>query len=235
MMGVRGEKLRAIAPLAVVFYVLAIVHGVFAWSVRDRRPDFTVLLPPPAPAVREAATFGDRQFLYRVWALDLQNAGDTGGRATPMRDYNYDYVVGWLEALRHLDGRAHFHTFLAVRYFSNTPRQDDVRKVVRFVVDDVQQNADIKWYWLTQATQIVRRRLSDEEYGLQIAQLLASYDYPNMPSWTWLFPAILLENLGQRNEALAVIADVRRRKAGRLEPETLLWMSEFEHQRLNQN
>jgi hypothetical protein len=208
--------------------IVAVLHAVFMWSNRGRRPELAVIDPPPTAAAAQALSFGDSQFLYRYWALDLQNDGDTGGRATPMRDYDYDNVLGWLKSLQALDPRAQHHVFLATRYFSQTPHSADIRRLVDFIVDDVARAPARKWYWLTQAEEMAEYKLKDLPYALAIAETAAGYDFPEMPSWIWLFPAVLLQKEGRPADASAVIDRVRREKHNRLEPETLHWMKDFQ-------
>jgi hypothetical protein len=214
--------------LLCVFLIFAMGHGVFAWANRDRRPDLSIIDPPPSALERKALAFGDDEFLYRAYVLELQNAGDTGGRATPMRDYNYDYVLGWLRSLQALDARAQHHALLAARYFPTVNEPVAVRKLVEFVAADVEMNPERKWSWLMQAVLMADHRLNDKEYALKLAKQLAGYDYPDMPSWIFMFPGVLLKQLGRNDEARAVMETVRRDKAGLLTPQDLHWMEDFE-------
>jgi len=216
-----------VSPLAFVLYLLALAHGVFAWNIRGLRPELDILGPPPSSAVRQAVSFGDAQVLYRFWALDLQNAGDTGGRATPMRDYNYDYVLGWLTALRELDGRGQFHLFLAAHYFSQTPNLDDVRRIVEFIRVDAAKNPNEKWYWLTQAIATAQLRLNDLPYALSLSLELAGYDPPSAPRWVLMFPAVLLEKMGRFVEAKTAIERVRTQRWNDLREDERLWLEDF--------
>ncbi len=208
--------------------ILAAGHAAFAWQNRGRRPDLAITSPPPAAAARQALALGDDQFLYRIWALDLQNAGDTAGRATPMNNYNYDHVIGWLAALGELDQLSHFHPFLAARYFSLTTNPAEVRRLIEFIVADASKSPERKWYWLTQAMEMAEHRLDDVDYALTISRQVAAYEFPGMPTWPWLFPAVLLKKLHRYGEAREVIETVRVRKQHALEHETLNWMAEFE-------
>jgi len=215
------------SPGGVVLSLVALAHAAFAWHHRDLRPDLIILTKPPSPRVIEAMAFGDSQFLYRAWALDLQNAGDTGGRATPMRDYNYDYVIGWLETLRALDARAEFHAFLATHYFSQTPEKSDVRKVVDFIVRDAEETPQTKWPWFLEAAVIAQRKLSDLPLALSIAEKLTSYDFADMPNWALMFPALLLEQLNRPAEARAQIEGVVARRGDTFSEEDKLWVANF--------
>ncbi len=218
---------RVVSGPGVALTLLAATHGAFAWTSRELRADFTAISPPPTLAARDALAFGDHQFVYRIWAFQLQNAGDSGGRVTRMGDYNYDYVIGWLDALRELDPRAQHHVFLAARYFSQTPNPSDIRRVIGFIVRDAEAQPNLKWYWLTQATTIAETRLRDLPLALEISQKAARFDFPDVPNWVRVFPAVLLEKMGRYPDARAVIADVQLRKGGTLRLDERLWIEDF--------
>jgi len=201
-----------VSPNALVLYLALAAQGALAWTHRDVRPDLDIIGPAPSAAVRQATAFGDEQLLYRIWALNLQNDGDTGGRATPLRDYNYGYVLDWLNTLGALDVHAHHHLQLAARYFSLTPNTDDVRRLVDFIDADVARAPREKWYWLAQAMSIAEIRLGDVELALMLSRKLAAYDPPDAPHWILMFPAVLLEKLGRLDEAESVMEEVRNRR-----------------------
>lgn len=172
-------------------------------------------------------SFGDSQLLYRIWSSHLQNAGDTGGRSTRMTEYNYDYVIGWLQALQALDRDSHQHTFLAAHYFSQTPRVADVRRIAEFIAADVALSPARKWYWLTFVMTIAQKSLNDLPLALEVSRQLASYDYPNMDGYNFMFPAIFLERMGRYDEARAEIAKVLQTRKHRLAREHLGWIEVF--------
>jgi hypothetical protein len=213
--------------LGLAVIVFSALHAAFAWHSRDIRPDLAILSAPPARLEAKALAFGDDAFLYRVWVLGLQNAGDTGGRATPMRDYNYAHVAGWLETLDALDPRAQHHLFLATGYFSLSPHAPDVRRIVDFVVKASTARPAQNWYWLAQAMTLAERRLDDTPYALAISQQLAALDFPEMPAWLIAYPAILFERLGRYEEAKAAIANVEARRAGSIPDTDKLWMDDL--------
>lgn len=222
---------RLYRKFAVGFLLLcaAVAHAVFAWHHRGLRPDLTILDPPPTAEHRTVLAFGDPQFLYRYWSSYLQNAGDTGGRATRMRDYDYDDVIAWLRTLQALDVRAQQHTFLAAHYFSQTPDKDDLRKVLSFIADDVTKDPARKWYWLTYAMSAAAKSLGDVAYALELSRQLASYDFSDMTGWIYLFPAIYLERMARFDEARAEIKDLLESRRSKFSSEQLRWIEDFTH------
>jgi len=220
-------RAQQIPLLGIALILLAGAHAVFAWRVRDIRPEFSIVDPPPSVLAREAFALGDKQFLYRTWALDLQNAGDTGGRATAMRNYNYDNVIGWLKTLQALDPLSEYYTFMAMHYFALTPVISDVRAIGDFVVEDVRVAPAIKWPWMMQVVALTQRRLQDLEYALEVSKELASYDYPEIPGWVFMFPATILEKMKRYSEARIFLEKVLAERAHRLSADDLLWAEQF--------
>ena len=225
---------RASPFLLLTVLICAIAHGGFAWGNRDRKPDLSIIDPPPGELEREAIAFGDHQFLYRAFVLELQNAGDTGGRSTPLGDYNYDYVVGWLRNLERLDPCAIHHDLLATRLYAWGRESDVLRKLIDFIDSDVASCPQRKWYWLTQAIAMANHRLNDRPYGLMLARKLAAYDLPDMPGWIFLYPAVLLADMGQNEEALSEMEAVRRTRGAMMTPEDVNYLNHFE-ERLRKN
>jgi hypothetical protein len=220
-------RLNRSLGLMAVLIAAAVAHGAFAWANRERRPDMIVLESPPGAVARTVLSFGDAQFLYRYWSAHLQNAGDTGGRATPLRDYNYDDVVGWLRALQALDKDSHQHSFLAAHYFAQTPNLVDTRRIIDFMIADVALSPARKWYWLTYGMTTAQKKLNDLDYALAISRQLASYDFPDMDGYNYMFPAIFLERMQRYDEARGEIARVLESKKHRLGPPHLAWVEDF--------
>lgn len=217
------------AALAVLCLGLLAGHAVLASVNRGIHGDPPVMSAPPGELSRKAFAFGDDQFLYRRFAISLQNAGDGGGQVTPIGKYNYDHVLGWLRTLAALDPKAQHHFILATRYFSFTQNGTDLRRVIGFIVERASLDPPRHWYWLTQCIELADHRLKDPAYALQIAEVVATYDFPDVPHWVWMFPALLLEKLGRHDEAYARLQTVRAAKAARLTREEMNWLEDISH------
>ena len=77
------------------------------------------------------------------------------------------------------------------------------------------------------AMTLAQKRLNDLPYTLEISRRLASYEFPDMTGWIYLFPAIYLERMQRYDEARAEIARVLVSKRHRLSREHLMWAGEF--------
>src|SRR4051812_22362095 len=87
--------------------ILAVICGiVFTHFTHDMRDTWPGISPAPSHAASLFYGFGDTQLSYRNVGLTLQNAGDTGGRVTNFKDYDYSIIEGWLWLADSLDPKA---------------------------------------------------------------------------------------------------------------------------------
>ena len=188
--------------IALILICLGLQAGA-GWVLHERRPNLEILPPVPTRAAEQAASLGDTQFLYRYLALEIQNAGDTGGRFTRMSDYDPAAVVAWLRALQRLDFRSQHYTFLAVRYFSQSREERNLRQLTAFIDEDVALAPDLKWYWQTQAVAIARDRIKDLDYALELSRKMWAFEryLPAKFAWALEMEAILLADMGRMDEA----------------------------------
>lgn len=200
---------------------------VLSAAIRDVKPTRGILPDLISERAAEAVSFGDEQFLYRYLALTLQNAGDNGGRVTPLGNYDYAKVVSWLELLEGLDGRSHWVISMANGYFGQTPKTEDVRPIVQFMQAHVAKAPERKWPWLVNGVYLSRHRLKDDWLALDAAYQLSTYDYGVMNPMSLQMPALVLDDLGQYSRAIVEMNALRDRRKGRFKPEEELWMDDF--------
>jgi hypothetical protein len=214
-------------PVIIAIAGLALAQVVVSYFIRnlDARRDY--LAPVPSEAAQDAMAFGDHQFLHRMFALEVQNAGDTGGRIVPIKNYDFGRVVGWLEVLERLDPRSSFAIGMADGYFGQTQDVHNVAPVVRFMMRDVAINPPQKWRWLYGAIYLARHRLRDDNLGLEVARQLASYDFEGIDPWASMTPAFILEDAGDYRGAIDVVRETVRRFAGRLNHDDTLWTASY--------
>lgn len=190
------------------------------------RPHRDVLPPPPAERALAAAAFGDLAFLYRRLALDLQNFGDTGGRITPLRDYDMARVVAWLRALDTLDPAAQHHLVLAARYFAGTQDTPQLIHLIRYIQQLVAKDPHRGLQWLPEAI-LMARKLGDRAVMLDLADQLAGYDFPGMTLVAYQLPAILHEKEGEFEKAAAYMERALRLTAHRASAQETTFMRDF--------
>jgi len=198
---------KNILPLAGFFVALA--AQIALWShYKAVKPDFIVVPEPPSLRSAEAYSLGDKQFYFRRLAFTLQNAGDTFGRFTALKDYNYAKLAEWFALMDALDRRSEAVPTMAGYYYSQSQNAADAQYIVDYLVAHVKRNADIpekKWWWLIQAIYLANHRLNDTQQALKIAYMLQDFPAGSVPIWAKQMPAFIHEQLGENEAALRIM------------------------------
>ena len=169
-------------------------------------PDMSIVPDVPGREVVKALSLGDEQFYFRYLALIIQNAGDTYGRFTPLREYNYDKLSKWFHLLDMLDDTSDYIPSLASYYYSQTQNTPDVRYIVDYLRAHAEWRPEQKWWWIIQAVYLANHKLKDKDLALDIAKPLM--DAKNIPLWARQFPAFIYEQRGETEQALFVMQHV---------------------------
>jgi hypothetical protein len=209
--------------------VLLCGHAALGWNLRHDRAALPILPAQLSDTSIRALSLGDQQFLYRALVLQIQNAGDTGGRFTKMSDYNTREVVSWLGVLQRMDPRSSHYTALAVRYFSQIQQPENLRLLVDFVDKDVDVAPERKWSWQTQAVAMARDKVKDLEYALLLSRKMARFEsfVPEGYMWMLQMEPVLLERLGRKAEAKVVMDKIVSQSGARMNDIERTWTKEF--------
>lgn len=170
-----------------------------------RQPALEVVPPAPSAEAMQALSLGDSAFYFRSHALHLQNFGDSYGRFTPLKDYDYARLQRWMQGLDTLAPNAHFLPALASYYFSQTQHTPDIRYMVDFLYRHSMRDVPDNWWWLLQANYLARHKLKDLDLSLKVAQPLI---HPKVPAWAQQMVAITQYNLGEYENALHIMQHI---------------------------
>ncbi len=175
---------------------------------------------PPAPSQEFAATYGlgDKSFAYRVNGLAIQNLGDTGGRITALKDYNYERLAKWFFLEDSLDPHSEYIPYLAGYYFSATQNPKEYAPVLDYLALIGNRSDGEKWRWLAQAVYIARFLMDDMDKSLELANLLAQTKSENVPSWTRQMPAFVMTAKGDKDAAYALFLEILKSSASTMHP-----------------
>lgn len=196
-----------------LLFCLFLMVQIALWSLYTRhvKPDFTIVPDVPSELAVKAMALGDEQFYFRTLALKMQNAGDTFGRFTALKRYDYKKLYHWFSLLDTLDRKSHFIPSLAGYYYSQTQNVPDVRYIVDYLSEHAMYDDDAryhKWWWLSQAVYLANHKLKDKSWALDLAYELAKTPRDDIPLWAKQMPAFILEQLNEYETALAIIANI---------------------------
>lgn len=209
---------------------------IMLWTqTKHHMPEMGILPQVPNPIAIEALSLGDEQFYFRALAFQLQNAGDTFGRFTALKKYDYDKLYRWFKILDGLDSKSHLIPSLAGYYFSQTQNTADVRYIIDYLDQHVNlddYNKHHKWWWLSQSVYLANHKLEDKELALKLAYKLAATEREDIPFWAKQMPAFIHEQMGEDQQALMVIKHIME-NIETIPPGELNFMRHFVKDRLD--
>lgn len=211
-------------------FVLVLACQVAFWqSTKDNRPDLGIVPEVPGKQVVEALSFGDKQFYFRVLAHTIQNAGDTYGRFTSLRYYDFSKLYLWFKLLDGLDARSDMIPSMATYYFSQTQNTADVRYIVDYLYEHASADVPHKWWWLLQSIYLAMHRLEDKDLALKVAKPMVN---DGVPVWAQQMVAVVHEKRGEMEAAYDIMETIRQ-NAKNIPDKDLNYMVYFVKERLN--
>ena len=203
--------------------VIALAANIMFWlNLRDMQAQWSNV--PPAPKEQVAAFYGlgDETFAYRINALMLQNLGDTGGRVTMLRDYDYNSLSSWFFLQDKLDPKSDFMPHLAAYYFGNVQEPEKYRPVLEYLKMVGARPEGIKWNWLYFAVYYARHKLNDLDKALELANVLAQTKNPNVPDMVRNMAAYVMNAKGTKREAYIMLVESLKANMYKMKPENIL-------------
>lgn len=195
--------MRCFAAIATLLFAC---QGAFWYHTHDALPEMGIVPDVPGRETVQALSLGDSQAFFRLLGLRIQNAGDTFGRFTPLREYDYNKLYHWFRLLDTLDHRSHYIPSMATYYFSQSQNREDVRYIIDYLLEHTEGRVEEKWWWLVQAIYLANHKLEDEQLALTIARRLEG-DH-KIPLWARQMPAFVLEKQGEFDAALKIIEHI---------------------------
>lgn len=214
--------------------ILLILFGIqinFWLKTYHIKPEMEIVENVPSRIAIKANSLGDEQLYFRFLTLILQNAGDTFGRFTALKLYDYKKLSDWFYLLDILDDKSNFVPSIASYYYSQTQRSSDVKYIINYLDDHASKDLVDKWWWLSQAVYLANFKLKNKILALSLAYKLAKIP-ANMPMWARQMPAFIHEQLGEKQQAYLVIKDIIDNK-NNLTTEEMNFMNYFIKDRLN--
>lgn len=234
------SKLQLYRELDKIFlytFLFFLLGQLFFWAKTEHiKPSVHIVPPLPSKYSVEALSLGDKEFYFRVLAMKIQNAGDTFGRFTPLKEYDYEKLYQWWKILDELNNKSNLVPALASYYYSQTQKTEDNIYVVRYLDDYASRDIDKNWWWMYQATYIANSILQDHQLALKLAYKLSKNEAKNAPLWTKQAPAFVHQALGEDCQAFAVISQILKENENGtriIKPEELSFMRHFINERLN--
>ena len=222
-----GAALRSVRFLWIMIALFMVLQIGFARDHRHLRVAIEEMPPPPTDRALTAMALGDKEYLFRQLGRWLEMVGDGGGRVRPLRDYDYDRVVGWLEALDRLNGnRSDLTHTIAARYFGAITSAVDtnherLRKIFGYLRMAGLGDPAHFWPWLVWDADRARKPLADPYLIKMIARDLQSPELknPQVPAWVRVLPVRLYTDAGDRPAAEQALGQISPEDKAEVEAE----------------
>ncbi len=214
----KSQKLTLLALLLLgaqflCWYGVVAPDGSYLWQgTRSIKPELEIVPAVPSLEMLKASSFGDEQLAFRYNGYMMQFMGDSFGRVTPLKDYNYDRLYRWWLLLDDVDSISNLVAYVVAYYYSASQTPE---KHTRYIVDFLEQHADrhpeLKWWWYSQAAYNAKHKMEDTDRALKIAGKLAALPKEvDMPIWTRQLQAFMYEDKGEYKQACDIIVNVIR-------------------------
>jgi hypothetical protein len=193
-----------------ILLIFTLVLQLTIWNhIKTIKPDMIIVPNVPNKLTTQIIALGDTQFYFRYLAFIIQNAGDSWGRFTALKDYNYEKLLEWFLLLDDLDSKSNYVPSLASYYYAQTQNKADTIYIIEYLRQHAHKDLRTKWWWLVQAVYISNHILKDKELALEIALELNQVPYDvNMPIWARQMPAFIHEQLGEKEASKEIIINI---------------------------
>ena len=220
-------------PLIRVYILLfvALVMNIAMWLHTNRKMARWPNMPMVTNDHSVSMSFlGDRTLAYRVWALALQNIGNTGGNVQALKNYDYKALYGWFNLLDRFDQTSNYVPMLAAFYFGGTQNPQEQLPYVTSYLEMVGSRTEPqeKWRWLSQAIYLTRHKLKDIPEALRLSKKLAEmYNPDTMPAWTLQTPALITAEMGDKKAAYLMLKAMITTESEKMDPNEVYFMVDY--------
>ncbi|PIR39117.1 MAG: hypothetical protein COV35_04445 [Alphaproteobacteria bacterium CG11_big_fil_rev_8_21_14_0_20_39_49] len=217
-----------------IFVVIFLAVQILLWhETKKFKPDFSIVPDVPSKESVKAISLGDEQFYFRTLTFQLQNAGDTFGRFTALREYNFVKLYNWFKLLDTLDPKSHFVPSIAAYYFSQTQNTPDVKYVAQYLEEHAEKDLYNKWWWMGQAVYLANHKLKDKDWALRLAYKLSETPRDDVPMWVKQMPAFIHEKRGEKDQAMGIVCNIIK-NIDNIEQGEINFMTHFVLERLDE-
>jgi len=162
---------------------------------------------PPAAQLARVAGLGESTFTGYLVLLFLQNFNVSLGRATPLAAMDRGAVIGWLDLATDLDSDSRYPFLLGARHFAETGTPEQRKSMLDWIYRRFQERPNERWPWLVHAVFAARHVLHDNALAQTYAAALRTrVTDPKAPSWVAQMDFLLRADLGEAEDARAILA-----------------------------
>lgn len=222
------------------FYLIILLLFLFAhcfvWHYAKEKQARWLNVPPvPSRYSLEQRGLGDGQFAIRVAGLMLQTMGDSGGRTTALKDYDYARLEQWFNLSFDVDSKSNFFPMIAAFYYGASSNPEQVRHMVYYLERAGDSIPGEKWRWMAQAVYLARFIVKDYDLSLRLANKLAELGKQDasLPAWTQQMPAFVLAKRGDKQSARDIMETILLSDFSNLDMNEVNYMCSYINEQLS--
>jgi len=161
---------------------------------------------PFSAAVYRGLAMGSTQLFGYLLALRLQLHDNQAGQHFRYQLIDYDRLVDWLDQISEVSEGTEYPMLLASRVYTTTSDQAQLRRILEFIERRFDDDPQLHWRRLAEASVIAKHKLGDLDMALGMARKLARQPASvEMPPWARDFEFLLLADLNEVESAIAII------------------------------
>ena len=194
-------------PLLLAFVLLLFAQiSIHHLGRRSLETHYRGLGEPFSSATYRGLAMGSEQLFGYLLALRLQLHDNQAGQHFHYSLIDYDRLIDWLDRITEISTGTEYPMLLASRVYSSTQDHQSLRQVLAFIERRFDDDPQLHWRRLAEASIIAKHRLGDIDLALALARKLARQPASvGMPNWARDFEFLLLADLNELESAIAMI------------------------------
>ena len=214
-------------PLLLTFVVLLLAQIIYHHMNQERVERlYGELGKPLSASIYRGLAMGSQQLFGYLLAIRLQLHDNQAGRHFGYKLMDYDLLVDWLEQISEVSPGTEYPMLLASRVYTATSDHRQLRQILAFIERRFDEDPQLHWRRLAEASVIAKHRLGDLELALRMARKLAQQPASiDLPQWARDFEFLLLAELNELESAIIIIEALLQTEAVN-DPDERLFLQE---------
>jgi hypothetical protein len=213
----RTERPMLSLPRALLLaFVLLLVGQIVHHHIDRERLEnqYRGLSQPFSAAIYRGLAMGSEQLFGHLLAIRLQLHDNQVGRHFNYNKIDYGLLIDWLDRISEISPATEYPMLLASRVYTTTRDPEQLRQILGFIERRFDDDPQLHWRRLTEASLTAKYKLDDLDLALQLARKLTRLPASvAMPHWARDFEFLLLTELNELESAIAVIQALLKTEA----------------------
>ena len=196
------------------FLILFVVQILFHRSSILQQTSYRPLASPFPAAIYSGLSMGSQKLLSYLLAIRLQFHDNQAGKHILYDRLDYQKLVEWMDQIYLINPQSEYPMMLASRIYSQTRDKDRLRIILEYIDRTFEQNPQLHWRRLAEASVIAKHQLGDMRLALKMAQKISNQPATiKIPRWARDLEFILLGDMNEYESAITIIIALLQSKS----------------------